>query len=215
MPPTHVVRQPQPSEHIVQLFDSSKSLAETVADFLWMGLDRGNNLLLVVTPQHRHLLTKRLEALGLNVHEAIAANRMIVLDASDTLDKFMRQDSPSPVAFEEVIGTTVRRLCDRGRVWIYGEMVDVLAAKGNYKGAHALEELWNILGERECFTLLCGYASGHFGDARNLGALAQICRAHAHVLRKSDDLLAEYLLEQPEIKAVGKTGTAATFSSQS
>jgi hypothetical protein len=209
-----VIRQPGESEHIVQLFDSSKSLAETVANFLWMALDRGDNVLIAATPQHTHLLTKRLEERGWSVRDAIAAKRMVVLDASATLGTFMRQDTPNAVAFDEVIGTAVRQLANRGRVWIYGEMVDVLAAKGNYKGAHALEELWNELGKRECFTLFCGYASGHFGDARHTRMLGEICKSHSHVHRKADDLLAEYLLEQPEVRAAATTPSAATFPSQ-
>lgn len=206
-----VIRHPGESEHIVQLFDSSKSLAETVANFLWLALERGDNVLVAATSQHTHRLTKRLEERGWSVREAIAARRMVVLDASAALDTFMRQDTPNAVAFDEVVGTAVRQLADRGRVWIYGEMVDVLAAKGNYKGAHALEELWNQLGQLECITLFCGYASGHFGDPRNTRMLAEICKSHTHVHRKADDLLAEYLLEQPEVRTAATTPSAATF----
>lgn len=210
-----VIRHPGDSEHIVQLFDSSKSLSETVANFLWMGLDRGDNVLLAATAQHTHLLTKRLEERGWIVREAVAANRMVVLDPNATLDAFMRQDAPNAVAFDEVVGTAVRQVADRGRVWIYGEMVDMLAARGNYKGAHALEQLWNTLSTRECVTLFCGYASGHFGDVRHTRMLAEICRSHTHVHRKADDLLAEYLLEQPEVRTAATTPPATTFPSQS
>jgi hypothetical protein len=125
----------------------------------------------------------------------------VILDAQQTLDKFMRQDVPSPVAFDEVVGATVHRLADGKRLWIYGEMVDVLAARGNYRGAQQLEEMWNLLGQRECFTLFCGYASGHFGDSRTAAALARICAAHDHVHRKATDILAEFLLNQHDVKA--------------
>jgi len=188
------------SEHTVQLFDSSKSLADSVARFLVTGLERGENLLLVATPEHRELLSKRLADLGWSVRTLIAANRLVVCDAAQTLDKFMRQDTPSPVAFDEVVGSLVHRLANGKRLWIYGEMVDVLAARGNYRAAQQLEEIWNSLGQRECFTLFCGYASGHFGDPRTARALAGICAAHDHVHRKSSDILAEFLLNQQDVK---------------
>src|SRR5690242_1486820 len=136
------------SEHHLQLFDSSKSLAETVAAFLMAGFNRQEPLLIVATPEHRALLTRKLEDAGINVHEALLASRLVVLDAAQTLAKFMRQDLPSAVAFDEVVGSVVARLGNGGRVCIYGEMVDVLAARGNYKAAHQLEELWNDLGRR-------------------------------------------------------------------
>lgn len=187
------------SEHHVQLFDSSKSLAETVSAFLLAGFHRGEPLLIVATPEHRELLTHKLEEAGVNVREATAANRLVVCDAAKTIDTFMRKDAPSPIAFHEVIGTLVARLANGKRVCIYGEMVDVLAAQGNYKAAHQLEELWNLLGQRESFTLFCGYASGHFGDPKTAKALAGICASHTHLHRNPDDLLAEFLLSQRDV----------------
>ena len=186
------------SEHHLQLFDSSKSLAETVAAFLMNGFSRGEPLLVVATPEHRALLSAKLEQAGLNIREATMVSRLVMFDAAQTLDKFMRQGVPSRIAFDEVVGTMVARLAERGRVCIYGEMVDVLAARGQYKAAYQLEVLWNALGKREAFTLFCGYASGHFGDPKGAGMLGAICEAHSHLHRKKDDLLAEYLLDQQE-----------------
>ncbi len=188
------------SEHHIQLFDSSRSLADTVATFLIGGLERRENVLVVATPEHRELLTRRLDEAGWNARTLVAANRMVIADAVQTLAKFMRGDLPSPIAFDEVVGTRVRQLADDKRLWIYGEMVDVLAARGNLRAAQQLEEMWNALGDRECFTLLCGYASGHFGDPRAAKALAGICAAHDRVRRKSDDLLAEFLLDQQDVR---------------
>ncbi len=196
----------QGSEHHVQLFDSSRSLADTVAAFLIGGLERHDNVLVVATPEHRELLTRRLDEAGWNARELVAANRMVIADAVQTLDKFMRRDMPNPIAFDEVIGTLVRQLADGKRLWIYGEMVDVLAARGHLRAAQLLEDMWNRLGERECFTLFCGYASGHFGDPRAARALAGICAAHDCVHRKSGDILAEFLLDQQDVRtAVGKS----------
>jgi hypothetical protein len=192
----------QGSEHFVQLFDSSKSLADTVAAFLIGGLERNDNILVVATPEHRELLSRRLEEAGWNVHKLVAARRMMICDAVQTLDKFMRKDTPSPIAFDEVVGTVVRQLSNDKRLWIYGEMVDVLAARGNLRAAQQLEEMWNLLGQRECFSLFCGYASGHFGDPRAAKALAGICATHDCVHRKADDILAEFLLDQQDVKAV-------------
>jgi hypothetical protein len=121
-------------------------------------------------------------------------------DAAQTLDKIMRHESPSPIAFDEIIGNQLTRLGGGKRVCIYGEMVDVLAARGNYRAAYQLEELWNLLGQRESYALFCGYASGHFGDPKTASALGAICAAHGQVHRRRDDLLAEFLLEQRDVK---------------
>lgn len=189
------------SEHHVQLFDSSRSLTDTVAAFLMAGFHRGEPLLIVASPEHRELLSRKLIEAGVSLREAMAANRLVMLDAVQALEKFMRRDAPSAIAFDEVVGSLVARLSNGKRVCIYGEMVDILAARGNYKGAHQLEELWNALGRRESYTLFCGYASGHFGDPKTANILADICASHSHLHRKKDDLLAEYLLEQSNVTA--------------
>jgi hypothetical protein len=207
------MRNEQPlhaSQHQAQLFDSSKSLAETVAAFLTAALEQGGNALIVATPEHRELLTGRLDEAGWNVRKAIAANRLIVADAVQTLDKFMRQDRPSPVAFDEVVGTIVQRLSSGKRVWIYSELADVLAARGNLRGAEQVEQLWNVLGRRECLTLFCGYASGHFGDPKTAKALGALCACHDQVHRKADDILAEFLLQQ--LDATNRRDTAGSRS---
>jgi len=196
------------SEHHVQLFDSSRSMAETVAAFLMAGFTRGEPLLIVATPEHRVLLGRQLTEAGVNIHEATAANRLVMLDAVRCLEQFMRQNVPSGIAFDEVVGSLVARLSNGNRVRIYGEMVDVLAARGNYKAAQQLEQLWNDLGRRESYTLFCGYASGHFGDPKTAKFLADICASHGHLHRKGDDLLAEYLLEQPDVRSARRAATS-------
>jgi KaiC/GvpD/RAD55 family RecA-like ATPase len=169
------------------------------------GFNRQEPLLIVATPEHRELLTRKLEEAGLHVREAERASRLVVLDAAQTLNKFMRQDLPSAAAFDEVVGSLVAQLSNGRRVCIYGEMVDVLAARGNYKAAYQLEEMWNVLGRRESFTLFCGYASGHFGDPKTAAALNDICQAHSELHRKKNDLLAEYLLDQRDSKRPNAT----------
>ena len=42
-----------------------------VASFLMAGFRRGEPLLIVATPEHRELLTRKLEEAGVNVHEAV------------------------------------------------------------------------------------------------------------------------------------------------
>lgn len=200
------MRNEQPlhrSEHQMQLFDSSKSMVATVVAFLVGALEQGGNVLIAATPEHRELLMRRLDDAGWNVRQAVAANRLVIVDAVQTLDKFMRQDTPSPVAFDEVVGSMVERLSNGKRVWIYGEMVDAVAARGNLRGAQQLEELWNTLGRRECFTLFCGYASGHFGDPKTAQALGAICACHDKVHRQADDILAEFLLQQTDVAVSG------------
>ena len=183
--------------HSVQLFDSAASRAAGISSYLLHGLQHGNSVLVVATPAHWEATKKLLECEGIDIDQAVANGTLTVLDAAETLAKFMRGNAPDPAKLEDVVGALVGRLAQRpGRLHIYGEMVDVLAETGNYRGAHRLEELWNGIAMRTPFNLFCGYTSGHFGDHRSAAALRAICDAHAHVHTTAADELGTFLTEQ-------------------
>ncbi len=191
-----VVRGNVQSEHIVQLFDTPESLADTVATFLQDGYTRGETLLLAITPRHWVLTAALLERGGCSIAEAMSSAQLTVVDAAAMINQFMRDGRPDPILFDEVIGGIVRVLNARGApLRIYGEMVDLLAFEGDFVGAFELEELWNALGEREPFRLFCGYSTAHFGNPRSGGALRQICQTHSHVRTSPRDILSSFLLD--------------------
>jgi hypothetical protein len=183
--------------HSVQLFDSVASRAAGISTYLMQGLRHGNSVLVVATPANWEATKKLLECEGIDIDKAIATGTLTVLDAAETLAKFMRGNTPDPAKLEDVLGALVARLAQRpGRLHIYGEMVDVLAESGNYRGAHRLEELWNSMADRTPFDLFCGYTSAHFGDHRSTAALRAICDAHAHVHSTAADELGTFLTAQ-------------------
>jgi hypothetical protein len=189
-----VLRGDVASEHLVQLFDEPDSRVEGVAAFLYRGWFAGSPMVVVARPINWALIEARLEAMGCPVADTIAAGRLVVLDAATTLASFLGDEGPSARLFQEHVGTIVSRLSKLGRLYAYGEMVDILAEQGRFDAAHELEMLWNGLAAKESFTLLCGYASAHFGDARDAEALHRICRAHTRAHAADGDLLGTWLL---------------------
>jgi hypothetical protein len=183
------------SAHLVQLFDSDESLADAVADFLGQGLRNNGTVLAVMDEQRWYAVAMRMSASGWPIDEAIRAGDLTVRNAAETLRTFMRRDKPDAGLFQGTVEHLVSSLAARGKpLWIYGEMVDVLASQGEYAAAHELEGLWNTLGTRVEFTLFCGYSAAHFGDPRNAGALRRICASHSQVLSDPRDVLGSFLL---------------------
>ncbi len=181
--------------HSVQLFDQPESLAGTVAAYLLEGWQAGDTLLAVATGAHWAAIRDRLTAAGLPVAGAIASGRLTVRDARQSLEAMRRHERLDPVRFHGTIGQLVRRLVARGpRVRIFGEMVDLLAAAGQFGCAEQLEAWWNGLAARRPFTLLCGYSAVTFGDPLSVDALRRICQAHQRVHADPDDLLGSFLV---------------------
>jgi hypothetical protein len=194
--PECVVRGKVASDHIVQFFDSDESRAECVAAFLAEGYAAGEPMNVVCRPANWVRITARLEALQVPVQRAIADGTLVVKDASDSLRRLSRNGAPDAAEFESTIGKAVEALSRRGgRVRGYGEMVDMLAVRGDLADAIKLEEMWNRLGERRPFYLMCGYSAAHFVATGTHRALREICSAHAAVQRHAQDPLATWLLD--------------------
>lgn len=186
-----------PSTHSVQLFDSQLSRATRIAGYVREGLERGGNVLVVATPTNWRATAAILEHNGVSIDALVATGRLTVLDAAQTLAQFMSGNTPDAAKLESVVGSLVARLAQQpGRLHIYGEMVDVLAEAGNYRGAHRLEELWNGLASKTAFDLFCGYTSAHFGDQRTARALKAICASHNCVHAHEADDLGTFLVSQ-------------------
>src|SRR5215208_43611 len=191
-----VVRGNIVSEHLVQLFDETESLVASLSAYLLEAWKAGDTLLVVARAANWALTAVELEARGCPVPKLIADGKLVVFDAATTMAGFIVNGEPNPEKFRATVGELVERTSamHEGRLAIYGEMVDILVTQGNYRGAEQLEELWNELGQRCSFRLLCGYAAANFGDERTSVHLNAICGAHARSAAHPTDLLATWLL---------------------
>jgi len=181
-----------PWEHLCQFFDSDESRAESVAAFLAEGLRAGAHVIAIVRTAQWTSIAARLEALGVRVDDEKAQGRLVVKDAVATLAQISSRGRLNHFAFNEVVGAAVQGVS--GPVRAYGEMVDILAGRGELAEALELEDLWNGAGEMIPLSLLCGYSAAHFVPAPTHRRLRDICQAHTGVRRNPQDVLGDWIL---------------------
>ena len=190
-----VIRGQVTSEHIVQFFDTAESRAACVAEFLADGIACHEPAIIVASGANWTATREQLRLRRSPVDQAIDRGMVVVTDATECLRRISRNGVPDAAAFDRVVGEAVRALARRGtRVRAYGEMVDILAERGEMSDAIALEGFWNQLGERTSFYLLCGYSAPHFVATAAHRAMRDICSAHSDVHRHEQDHLANWLL---------------------
>lgn len=171
--------------HAVKFYKDDASLAGIVCHFLLEGMKRGEPAVIIATTDHIPLFLDGLTAGGINVDSALDRGALTVLEADETLERFMRDGIPMSKLFTDTLtpvftataaqfpGTTVRA---------YGEMVDVLWKRDQTAAAIRLEMLWNELARSYRFGLLCGYAMGNFYKG---SATDDICGVHTHVMTET------------------------------
>lgn len=168
------------SKHVFELFDNSESLVDAFSIFLRDGLSSGDAALVVMRLAHWDSVAYKLTGYGVSLTDAIARGQLTVLDATRTLARILLHGTPCRGLFDEVVGSTVRRLCAGAtRLRVYGDMVDVLAADGNFHAAHELEKMWGDLVKQEPITVFCGYSAATFCSPDARETFRSICRSHA------------------------------------
>lgn len=149
--------------HYVQFYSSDSKLVAQLATFIGEGLQSAQTCIIIATPSHRRKLHELLIKKGVDVLAAEQDGQYVVLDAAETLDKFMENELPNRTAFYNVVGDVVKKAARTGRpIRAYGEMVALLWKDGNKEGVLQLENLWNELASSYLFTLFCAYPELHF-----------------------------------------------------
>jgi PAS domain S-box-containing protein len=181
---------PGERDHIVRFYQDEELLYRAVVQFVAAGLAAEEPVVIVATEAHRTAFVQRLRRQGIAVDAAVSSGRITLLDARETLARFMVGDDPKWDRFAAAIGPVLDR-CRAGRtdvrVRVYGEMVDVLWRAGNRVAAIRLEEFWNELARQQSFALLCAYHMGNFYKAGDGEGFDDVCRLHSHVIAASSD----------------------------
>jgi hypothetical protein len=177
------LRAPADGGHAVQVYAELDELAESVAAYLATGFAAGEPAVVIATSDHQRTFTRFLAGAGWDAEVLVEAGLLVTRDADATLASLLEDNVLSAAAFERVVGGAIDDLTERfpnRRIRAFGEMVDLLTARGEPDAAAALEELWNELARTRRFSLLCGYRLDVF-DRNAQRLLSTVCAAHTHV----------------------------------
>ncbi len=173
--------------HVVQLYTDDAFLLDGLDKLVGAALESGNAAVIIATREHVCGLEDRLRSRGLDLSRATRDGRYVLLDAAETLSKFMVNGSPDSVRFAElmadvIIRATVACESDRPKVTAFGEMVALLWARGQADAAERLEDLWNDLARKHRFSLHCAYPLRSFSKEGHTERFQRICAAHTRVI---------------------------------
>jgi anti-sigma regulatory factor (Ser/Thr protein kinase) len=172
-----------PGDHVVVFYRADEDLALNVVGYLAAALLEGDTAVVVARARNAEAFKQGLRRVGIDVEAAQATDRLSVLDAAETLAKFVVEGLPDPAAFEAAVGSVVRHAVSSGRpVRVYGEMVDLLWDEGHVVGALELEKLWNGLAEDIPFSLFCAYSGAMMARLETGTGFAQVCNLHSDVI---------------------------------
>jgi DcmR-like sensory protein len=199
-----LLASPSTGRHIVQLYVEHEFLARAVGQFVRDGLRRGEGVVLIATPLHRWVVSRRLESLGLDAQSFQRRGQLLMWDAEETLAGFMGHGVPDRRAFRARIGEAIETLtaagCSGARA--FGEMVDLLRLN-DLGAALLLEDLWKeVVAERQ-ITLLCGYSVDTLDPRSYHGLVQPIMASHSDVIPAEDYQRLDRAVERAYVEVFG------------
>ncbi|WP_394836471.1 ATP-binding protein [Pendulispora rubella] len=177
-----LLARPTHGSHFVLFYDDEDLLTKSVATFLRDGISEREPVIVIATAAHCEQFRAVLQADSIDVADAMAAGRLKLLDAEETLASFMVDGMPDGARFATVLDREIGELRERfprGRLRAYGEMVDLLCREGQGEAAIRLEELWTELANRHSFSLFCAYIMDSFSGS-DPELYARVCEVHTH-----------------------------------
>ncbi len=189
-----------PGEHVLQVYEHKKSLIDTLAAFVGTGINAGDSAIIIAFPEHIHLLEEKLIEHVLQVESLKKDDRLILLDAEETLQSLLTNGMPDAGKFNSVISSQVKKARgkDGRKVRAFGEMVAILSEAGNFEGTRRLEEMWNEYCKKEGISLLCAYPKDLL-DKGTEDQYQHICNCHTKILKDTNRPLIEIMYQEVKI----------------
>jgi PAS domain S-box-containing protein len=173
--------------HGVHFYEDDQALVDRLGDLAEEALGSRGSCLIVTTQNHAASLLRRLADSSVDLHSAIQASRFILLDAQETIVKFMVEGWPDEALFRSAIEPCLQRaessLAEHAPpVLVFGEMVSLLWNEGKTEAAIRLEQLWNTLARRHPFSLRCAYPIRCFGQDAGGELFHRVCAEHSEIV---------------------------------
>lgn len=184
-----LLANPGPEGHIVQLYQDADFYGEAISHFAAEGFARDESIILVATGPNWANISARLIRKGFDIPDLFRRGQLTLLDAEQTLPKFLVGNMPDPKIFKPLAEATIAKAHAGGkfpRVRWWGEMVNLLYINGNRRGSTRLEEFFDEVAHEQSIAIFCSFLMDKYDPKIYDGPFADVCRTHANVIPAED-----------------------------
>lgn len=180
-----------PCDHVIQFYENDDIFLDTLAGFVGGGINAGECVIVIATPNHLQSLYFRLSGYAINIQTLMDDERYIPLNAEEVLGTFMVDGWPDEDLFNKTISSIVNRgIYKNRRVRAFGEMVALLWGRGDNAATVHLEHLWNRFCEANDLSLFCAYPkTGFTEDLKD--SIKTLCACHSKIISGKEKQLTE------------------------
>jgi PAS domain S-box-containing protein len=176
-----------PRLYSVHFYESEAVFLDNLSEFVGSALGGGGAAVAIATAGHLESLRDRLKSCGIDTQFATQNNRLLAMDAEQTLAKFMVGGWPDEERFFNTIEPELLRAAKAlprksAQVAAFSEMMALLWDGGKRDAAVRLKQLWSEVARRHSFSLRCAYPLECFADESQAEAYRRVCSEHTDVV---------------------------------
>ena len=161
------------AHHIVRFSAHDDDLVPAIADFVSDGVRLGERVVLLIRPRLWNSVEQQLLSNRIRIGTALKHREVVVVNAEETLERVTGADGRVDVdAFAGILSAICDPLARPMRA--YGEMVTLLANRGQLDAAIEIERLGHALAQ-DGVNILCAY---HVGHLKASDYVERICAEH-------------------------------------
>jgi hypothetical protein len=186
-------------EKVLHIYDDRQRFIDSLASFVGTGVNAGESMVLILTPEHRLLLEAKLRDHAVQLGTLAMNASYIVCDAATELENILENDQPDRKKFEKRLRQLLRqaRTHSRRKVRVFDEMIVLLRQAGQYENAHRLEDFWSQVCTNKKFSLLCAYPRNLFENT-NPAEMAIVYSHHSRIIRDAEKPLMQVLYRKQD-----------------
>ncbi len=171
-----------PCDHVVQIYEDDAMFINALEGFVISGLKDKESVIIIATEMHLEALKEKLEEHGFNIKNLLSDDQLILLNAKETLSKFMVNNWPDKALLTTLMsGVMARSRGNNRKVRAFGEMVAILYEQGHIEATAHLEDIWNEFMHTDAFSLFCAYPKSNFTDDSKT-PINNICKKHTKMI---------------------------------
>jgi len=200
--------------HTVEFYPDDAFPAARIATMVQRSLSTHRGAAAIARGKNLDALREQLRALGVDLSVAFEAGSLRLIEAESLADEtWLNGELQTAVLEERVLRPLQTGIARFGRVFAFGELVDVFVERGHRDAAIVLEHWWNRQVAANPIELHCAYSLRGFADADGEEPFRHICDAHEAVLESRAQARIDHLLELQHIMArLGEAVTVADVS---
>jgi DNA-binding NarL/FixJ family response regulator len=178
----------EPHTHHAGVYTADAALEADYEAYAAEALQAGKAVVGVMHPERRKALQRRLKARGLDIERAIAEDRYMELDVTESLAQIVTDGLPDEARMWSIVIALMARAARATRtaapaLVAFGDCAQTLWNDGEPSAAILLEQFWNEIAKTVNLDLLCGYTLHGF-ESKDEEMRELLGAAHTATLRR-------------------------------